>query len=100
MALGRTYSLEVGYDYLHNITSSADHQSTKRIYRAVSVNAGLKKGDSAFITGIGGGVALLAMQICVAKGVNVYVSSSSDEKIQKAIEIGAKGGVNYKSGKL
>lgn len=48
-------------------------------------------------TGIGGGVALTALQLCVAAGANVYVTSSSDEKIQKAIEqFGARGGVNYK----
>ncbi|KAG6816080.1 hypothetical protein H0H93_008559, partial [Arthromyces matolae] len=53
-------------------------------------------GQNVLITGIGGGVALLALQICVAKGASVYVSSGSPEKIQKAEALGAKGGVNYK----
>lgn len=51
------------------------------------------------ITGIGGGVALFALQFAVAVGANVYVTSSSPEKIDKAIALGAKGGVNYKDGK-
>lgn len=49
------------------------------------------------ITGIGGGVALFALQFAVAGGAEVWVTSGSDEKIQKAIELGAKGGVNYKN---
>lgn len=66
--------------------------------RAVVVNAGVKQGDNVLVTGIGGGVALTALQICIALGANVYVSSGQEEKIQKAIALGAKGGVNYKQG--
>jgi NADPH:quinone reductase-like Zn-dependent oxidoreductase len=45
-------------------------------------------------------VALFAMQLCLAKGANVYVTSGSEEKIRKATSLGAKGGVNYKSSQL
>lgn len=62
------------------------------------MNARASKGDNILITGIGGGVALLALQLCLARGANVYVSSGSEEKINRAVAIGAKGGVNYKSG--
>jgi NADPH:quinone reductase-like Zn-dependent oxidoreductase len=62
------------------------------------VNANVQEGQNILITGIGGGVALIAMQLCVAKGASVYVTSGSQEKIQKAISLGAKGGVNYKDG--
>lgn len=64
------------------------------------MNARASTGDNILITGIGGGVALLALQLCLARGANVYVSSGSEEKITRAITLGAKGGVNYKSGKL
>lgn len=57
----------------------------------------MQKGQNVLITGIGGGVALVALQLCLALGANVYVSSGNEEKIQKAVTIGAKGGVNYKS---
>ena len=33
-------------------------------------------------------------------GANVYVTSGDPRKIEKAIKLGAKGGVNYKSGTL
>jgi D-arabinose 1-dehydrogenase-like Zn-dependent alcohol dehydrogenase len=52
-------------------------------------------GRNIFVTGIGGGVALQVLQYGVALGCNMYVSSSSEEKIKKALEMGAKGGVNY-----
>lgn len=42
---------------------------------------------------------MLALAFCVAAGANVYVTSSDDSKIQKAVRLGAKGGVNYKDGK-
>ncbi|KAF8920972.1 hypothetical protein BGZ52_011644 [Haplosporangium bisporale] len=39
----------------------------------------------------------MALLFCVAAGANVYVNSSDDAKILKAIELGAQGGVNYKA---
>ncbi|KAI5478509.1 hypothetical protein MNV49_005037 [Pseudohyphozyma bogoriensis] len=71
-------------------------------WRAVKTKANVDAGQNVLITGIGGGVALNALQYCVAidssasLGANVWVSSSSEEKIEKAVALGAKGGVNYK----
>ncbi|KAI0819102.1 NAD(P)-binding protein [Irpex lacteus] len=66
-------------------------------WRATVVNAQVKAGDTVLITGIGGGVALLALQLSLARKANVYVSSGSEDKIRKAIELGAKGGVSYRN---
>lgn len=68
-------------------------------WRAVSVNGNIQRGDNVLITGIGGGVALVALQLCLAKGANVYVTSGNEDKIHKAVALGAKGGVNYKNDK-
>ena len=69
--------------------------------RAVAVNAQVQHGHNVLITGIGGGVAIIAMQICLAKGANVYVTSGNPDKILKAVsEFGAKGGANYKDSQL
>lgn len=68
-------------------------------WRALITKAGERnsgKGAAVLITGIGGGVALMVLRFAVARGANVFVTSSSEEKINKAIELGAKGGVNYK----
>lgn len=66
-------------------------------YRALFTKCQLKAGENVLISGVGGGVALFACQFAIAAGANVYVSSSSEEKIAKAVEMGAKGGANYKS---
>ncbi|KAJ7279681.1 hypothetical protein C8J57DRAFT_1448907 [Mycena rebaudengoi] len=65
-------------------------------WRATIVLAKVETGQNVLITGIGGGVAILAMQICIANGASVYVTSGSEEKIRKAIALGAKGGTSYK----
>jgi NADPH:quinone reductase-like Zn-dependent oxidoreductase len=68
-------------------------------WRALITKAGERNsGDGAavLITGIGGGVALMALRFAVARGARVFVTSSSQEKIQKAVELGATGGVSYK----
>ena len=64
--------------------------------RAVVVNARVSHGHTVLITGIGGGVALLALQLCIALGAQVYVTSGSDAKLARAVDLGAAGGVNYR----
>lgn len=53
-------------------------------------------GRNILVTGIGGGVALMALQFAVAQGCKVFVTSGSEEKLAKAKELGAAGGVIYK----
>ncbi|WP_019155582.1 quinone oxidoreductase family protein [Robertmurraya massiliosenegalensis] len=65
-------------------------------YRAVVTKGQVQAGETVIIPGIGGGVATLALQIASALGAKVYITSSSDEKIEKALELGATGGVNYR----
>lgn len=65
-------------------------------YRALFTQCGIQAGDNVLISGIGGGTALTAFQFAVAAGANVFVTSGSEEKINKAVEMGAAGGANYK----
>ena len=64
-------------------------------YRALFTKAKLTPNDTVLIAGIGGGAALFALQWATHFGAKVFVTSSSDDKIRLAIELGAKGGVNY-----
>ena len=65
-------------------------------YRALVTKGRVKKGDVVLVTGIGGGVAIFAVQFAVALGADVYVTSSSQAKIDRAVKtLGAKGGVLY-----
>lgn len=64
-------------------------------YRALFYRGQARKGQSVLITGIGGGVATLLMQFAVAAGLRVYVTSSSDSKIETALSMKATAGANY-----
>ncbi len=64
-------------------------------YRALFVRADLQRGERVLISGVGGGVALCALQFAVAAGAEVWVTSSSPAKIARAVALGAKGGFNY-----
>jgi zinc-binding alcohol dehydrogenase/oxidoreductase len=65
-------------------------------HRALFARARLKLEDRVLITGIGGGVALFALQFAVAHGVEVFVTSGSGEKVSRAVALGAAGGASYK----
>lgn len=65
-------------------------------YRAAFTKGAVQAGHNVLITGIGGGVALLALQLVVAAGANVYVTGGSKEKIERAKSMGAKGGALYR----
>ena len=64
-------------------------------YRAAFTRAQVQPGERVLVTGVGGGVALLAAQLCAARGAQVWVTSSSEEKIARAQALGAQGGINY-----
>lgn len=68
-------------------------------WRALFSRAGLKAGENILVTGVGGGVALFTLQFAVAAGAKAFVSSGSDEKLNRAKLLGASGGVNYKNEK-
>jgi NADPH:quinone reductase-like Zn-dependent oxidoreductase len=55
----------------------------------------VKAGDSVLCMGTGG-VSILALQFAKTAGARVIVTSSSDDKLQHARELGASEGVNYK----
>jgi NADPH:quinone reductase-like Zn-dependent oxidoreductase len=64
-------------------------------YRALFTRCRLRAGERVLISGVGGGVALMAMQFALAAGAEVFATSGSAEKIEKAVMLGAKGGANY-----
>jgi len=65
-------------------------------FRALFRKGGLRAGHNVLISGFGGGVAQFAFLFAKAAGANVYITSGSDEKIEKALKLGAKGAYNYK----
>lgn len=57
--------------------------------------SGVKAGDTVLVQGTGG-VSLFALQFARALGAEVIVTSSGDEKLRRARELGAAHGINYR----
>lgn len=83
--------------HLDMIQASAVPLAGLTAYRAVFVRGKIEKDYNVLITGIGGGVSAFALLFAVSIGANVFVTSGSDNKLDKALELGAKGGINYKN---
>lgn len=66
-------------------------------YRATVTRGNVQPGDTVLLTGIGGGVATFALLIAQKMGARVFVTSSSDEKLERARALGAAETFNYKS---
>ncbi|MBA3473720.1 MAG: zinc-binding dehydrogenase [Rubrobacter sp.] len=96
--------IKVPADHVFPKPSHLSHEEAAAIplgaltaYRAVFTRGQLQEGETVFVPGIGGGVATFVVQMAKAAGATVFVSSGEDEKIEKAKELGAEGGVNYNS---
>ena len=64
-------------------------------WRALVSRGRVEHGTRVLVTGAGGGAATFLVQIAHALGAEVIVTSSQDEKITRAIELGAARGVRY-----
>jgi NADPH:quinone reductase-like Zn-dependent oxidoreductase len=69
--------------------------ATLTAWRMVVTRARVKKGDNVLIWGIGGGVALAALEIIRNIGAVPWVTSHSDEKLALARGLGATNLINY-----
>jgi NADPH:quinone reductase-like Zn-dependent oxidoreductase len=100
--LGETMTIDAGEledapSHLSSSEAAALPLTGLTAWRATMVKSGnAKPGRNILVTGIGGGVAIMALLFAVAAGANVYVTSGNEDKLKKAKELGAKGGVNYK----
>ena len=65
-------------------------------YRALFPQGQLQSGELLLITGIGGGVATWALKCALAAGVRVLVTSSSQDKLARAVSLGASAGFDYR----
>ncbi len=77
------------------IAAAAFPLATLTAWRMVISRAHVGPGDNVLIWGIGGGVALAALQIAKLRGARVWVTSGSDEKLARARELGADETINH-----
>ena len=82
--------------FLSDEEAAATPLAALTAWRATIIKAAVKPGDQVLITGIGGGVAIFCLQLAVAYGAKVYVTSGNEEKLRRAKDLGAAGGVNYR----
>jgi NADPH:quinone reductase-like Zn-dependent oxidoreductase len=59
------------------------------------IEGGLKAGETVLLLGTGG-VSLFALQLAVLAGARAIITSSSDEKLERARQLGAAAGINYR----
>lgn len=83
--------------YLSFAEASAFPLAGLTAYRACFVRGKVMEGDNVLITGIGGGVATFAMMFCIAAGAKVFVTSGSEDKLEKAYNLGASAGISHKT---
>jgi NADPH:quinone reductase-like Zn-dependent oxidoreductase len=60
------------------------------------IEAGVRPGDTVLVLGTGG-VSMFALQFARLAGAQVIATSGSDEKLARALQLGAARGVNYRT---
>jgi NADPH:quinone reductase-like Zn-dependent oxidoreductase len=66
------------------------------VWHAMIEHAKLKAGDTVLLQGTGG-VSIFGLQFARVMGIAAIITSSSDEKLQRAKALGAAHGINYKT---
>lgn len=69
-------------------------------WRMLMTQGGLRAGETVLIHGIGGGVAVAALQLAGLAGARAIVTSSTVDKLARASELGASHGVLYRGGNV
>jgi NADPH:quinone reductase-like Zn-dependent oxidoreductase len=97
--------IAVPRDFVHPIPGDLSFEEAaafplvfETAYRMLVTRANLQPGEWVLVWGIGGGVATASLAIAKALGANVIVTSSSDEKLEQARELGADEAVNHTTG--
>jgi NADPH:quinone reductase-like Zn-dependent oxidoreductase len=70
--------------------------ATLTAWRMLTTRAQLRAGETVLIWGIGGGVALAALQIARLLGARTIVTSGTDAKLERAKDLGADAVINHR----
>jgi len=76
-------------------TAAAYTLAALTAWRMVVTRARVQPGDEVLIWGIGGGVALAALKLVKQIGARAWVTSGSDEKLERALALGADETLNH-----
>ena len=96
--------VKVGAEYLHAKPSHLTFEQAAAIplaaltaYRALFTKGKAQAGSKVLVVGAGSGTGTFAVQFAVAAGCQVFVTSGTGEKIERARQLGAAAGVSYKA---
>lgn len=64
-------------------------------WRALMFKGRLQAGETVLISGVGGGVATFGLAFAIAKGANAFVTGESEQVLERAAQMGAKGGLLF-----
>ncbi len=64
-------------------------------WRALMFKGELQAGETVLIIGVGGGVATFGLALAVAKGAQVYVTGENEAVLDRARQMGARGGLDF-----
>jgi NADPH:quinone reductase-like Zn-dependent oxidoreductase len=81
--------------YLSDTDAAAATSAAATAWQALVVQGGIRAGQTVLVQGTGG-VALFALQFARLAGAEVIVTSGSDDKLERALALGARSGVNYR----
>ncbi len=82
--------------YLTEVEAATLPCTAVTAWHALVERGGLAAGETVLIQGTGG-LSIAALQIARLMGARVIVTSSSDEKLERAVALGAAAGINYKT---
>jgi len=83
-------------DYMTDMEAAMLPCAALTAWRALVVEGNLKAGDTVVVQGTGG-VSIFALQFAKAAGARVIATSSSDDKLARAQDLGADHVINYKT---
>jgi NADPH:quinone reductase-like Zn-dependent oxidoreductase len=88
----QVYPLPDGLDFE---TAAAFPLVFETAYRMLATKAGLREGEWVLVWGIGSGVSTASLAIAKALGARVIATSGSDDKLERARELGADATFNH-----
>ena len=95
IAASQLYRLDDGLSFAEGAAFPLTFETA---HRMLVTKAGVREGEWVLIWGIGGGVALAAFEVSRALGARTIVTSSSSEKLEKALALGADVAVSHADG--
>jgi NADPH:quinone reductase-like Zn-dependent oxidoreductase len=81
--------------YLGDAEAAAATSAAATAWQALVVQGGIRAGQTVLVQGTGG-VALFALQFARLTGADVIVTSGHEEKLERALALGARAGINYR----